>query len=143
MTLADFIAQHNVTAKAERRTHNPNMPHAAPGMHHWCVFLRRRTTEPEGLLGLPVSVSMPVPFSQKFERVEEPTIEEVLGRLASNARTIENCPTFEQWCSELGMDNDSRRAERTYETCKRQAALLKEFLGKQAYEDLLFDTERQ
>jgi hypothetical protein len=71
-----------------------------------------------------------------------PTADEVLDCLASDAASVDNASSFEDWASDFGYDTDSRKALRTYKTCERQAAKLKALLGDEAYEQLLFHTER-
>jgi hypothetical protein len=73
----------------------------------------------------------------------EPTVTEVLGCLASDASGVENAGgDFEEWCSEYGYDTDSRTAERIFKACQHQANRLKSFLGDEAFEQLLWHTER-
>lgn len=71
-----------------------------------------------------------------------PTLEEVLDCLASDAATVENTGVFEDWCAELGYDQDSRKAEKSFRESQDQAARLKKLLGEDQYRRLLFDTER-
>ncbi len=59
----------------------------------------------------------------------EPTVFEVMECLCSDAASIENALNFEDWCSELGNDPDSRRAEKTFLACQRIRDRLSSFLG--------------
>jgi hypothetical protein len=72
---------------------------------------------------------------------QEPTTEDVLNSLASDAAGIENARSFEAWCNHYGYDTDSRRAEKTFNVCERQAEKLKSFLGEELYKQYLFNTE--
>lgn len=81
-------------------------------------------------------------FSQGSAHKKPPTLEDVLDCLASDASTIENSSSFEDWASELGYEQDSRKAEKTYNFCLKQSQKLKEFLGLDLYNTLLWDTER-
>jgi hypothetical protein len=58
-----------------------------------------------------------------------PSAADVLECLLSDASTVESMSTFAEWCAELGYDEDSRRAERTYDAIKAQTARLRAFLG--------------
>lgn len=71
-----------------------------------------------------------------------PTLAEVLDCLASDAATVENARTFEEWASELGYDTDSREAYKTYKVTKRQTEKLRALLGPEWFDRLLWHTER-
>lgn len=81
-------------------------------------------------------------FSQGYGISGEPTAESVLNALASDSAGVENARSFEDWAYEYGYDIDSRKAEKLYKVCERQADKLKKFLGDDLYEALLWDTER-
>lgn len=81
-------------------------------------------------------------YSQGSAHTKNPTLPEVLDCLAMDASSVDNARNFEDWCSELGYDTDSRKAEGVYDACIAQAAELKRLLGK-AYPALLYETERQ
>lgn len=61
---------------------------------------------------------------------------------ASDAAGVENATSFEDWCEEYGYDTDSRCAERTFKACKHATERLKNFLGNDLYETLLWKIER-
>jgi hypothetical protein len=91
--LKAFIQQHRITMSAEWADRNPNIDSMPPGSRHWRCTLRcghRR---------------MVVYFSQGPAIEREPTVEDVLDGLASDAFG----GTFEDWCAELGYDSDSRK----------------------------------
>lgn len=71
-----------------------------------------------------------------------PDAESVLDCLASDAATVENARRFEEWAEELGYDPDSREAEKTFDVCVDAAKQLEDFLGRDAYNTLLWDIER-
>jgi hypothetical protein len=81
-------------------------------------------------------------FSQGSAHTENPTLADVLDCLASDASGYENACTFEDWASEYGYETDSRKAEKTFRAIKRQAEQLKRTLGEDAYQELLYNTER-
>jgi hypothetical protein len=71
-----------------------------------------------------------------------PTIADVLDAVAGDASMWENARDFADFCADLGYDTDSRKAERIYNECGEIAKKLRFFLGRQAYEELLWETER-
>jgi hypothetical protein len=48
---------------------------------------------------------------------------------------------FEEWAADLGYDPDSRKAEKLFKTCEKQAGRLRSFLGDDLYDRLLFDLD--
>lgn len=131
ITLDAFVQQHGLTMTCEPADSNPNMAaddrwnHDAS--HYRCVLKRGRR-------------SMTVPFSMGSAHTKPPRIDEVLNALASDSDGANEL--FESWCNELGYDSDSRKAEQIFNTCRRQAKRLRQFLGEQAYDQLLYGTER-
>jgi hypothetical protein len=81
-------------------------------------------------------------FSQGLGIHTEATMEDVLDCVASDASGYENARSFEDWANELGYDPDSRKVERIYRAVKRQAEQLKRTIGEDAYNELLWNTER-
>lgn len=69
----------------------------------------------------------------------EPTIEDVPECLLSDAASIENARSFEDWASDMGFDTDSRKAKKTYHDAKAQTEKLRHFLGDR-YESYLWYT---
>lgn len=59
---------------------------------------------------------------------KEPGAADVLSCLCSDAYAGEQ--TFEDFCSDMGMDQDSRKAERIWRACKAIAPKLRRFLGE-------------
>jgi len=57
-------------------------------------------------------------------------------------KRAEHSTDFADFCGEFGYDTDSRKAEGIYRACGRQAANLKRMLGEDAYNLLLWETER-
>lgn len=131
VSMTQFVADNNIRARTEEQTdHNPNMPESRD-MNHWRVTLRG----PHGRMSLV--------FSKGYgHNGAEPTPDEVLDCLASDAATVENTNSFEEWCCEFGFETDSRKAERAYRACVRQAESLKRILGPDLYNSLLWNTER-
>ena len=81
-------------------------------------------------------------FSQGSAHTQDPTLADVLDCLASDAAGYENSNDFTGWADDLGYDTDSRKAEKIWRAVKRQAEQLKRTIGEEAYNDLLWNTER-
>ena len=115
MTYPEFIAANRIKFSATRTDRNPHMDDGAD-MDHWrCVISRSGRR-------------MVLTFSKGFgHNGAEPELAEVLECLASDAIMADEL--FESWCASLGYDPDSRKAERTYKACRKQAASLRRVLG--------------
>ena len=96
---------------------------------HWRLIIRRGNKQ------------MTTYFSQGSAHTKEPTLSDILDCLASDASSIDNARSFEEWCGELGYDTDSRKAERIYNICVKQMESLNRLLGDD-FKTLLYDTER-
>jgi hypothetical protein len=130
MNMSDFILTSKVSMTAELVDRNPHMSDMPDGSTHWrCVFKRGKSR-------------LTIPFSMGPAHTREPEAADVLDCLASDSAGYENAQSFEDWCAEYGYDTDSRKAERIYRTCEAQADKLKAFLGPEAYDTLLWDTDR-
>jgi len=133
-TLKQFIADNNIKAIVYKADSNPNVDPKewGAGARHFKVRLTMGRD------------SMRVPFSQGSAHTEDPTAEDVLECLASDAAGIENAKgDFEEWCSEYGYDTDSRKAERTFHVCEEQAEKLKTFLGDDLYDEILWHIDQE
>lgn len=133
MNIQAFIRQHRLSMTVDYADTNPNMS----GDDEW-----RRTAHHYKCVLKCGRRQMTVPFSQGCAHTSEPTAADVLDCLASDAAGIENARSFEDWAGEYGYDTDSRKAERTFRTCERQAESLKRLVGPEAYETLLYSVER-
>lgn len=110
-----------VRMEAQKVKENPHQPdnHDAD---HWKLLLRRTGQ---------VRARMTIYFSMgSGYNGQEPTIDQVMKCLADDACTMENCgENFEEFCSNLGFDSDSRQAEKTFKATLHQTRRLKTFLG--------------
>ena len=61
--------------------------------------------------------------------LREPTAEDVLDCLLSDASTVDGCRGFEDWCTDLDHNADSIKALRLFESCRTQSGKLRKFLG--------------
>ena len=130
-TLNQFIAANGISMSADWADTNPNFTDPHPDMSHYkCVLSKDKPRR-----------SMTTYFSMGSALTREPSAADVLDCLASDSAGIGE--QFEDWAREYGYDPDSRKAERSYKTCQRQAKILLQFLGREQFEALLYDTERQ
>lgn len=130
MPLTEFIASAGITMTCKRTDDNPGMDDLG-GMDHWRCTLRA------GRSRMTLTFSMGSAHNGK-----EPTVEDVLDCLASDASGYANASEFDLWCQEYGYDGDSRKAERTFKAVRSQTQKLMQFLGESAFETLLWKTER-
>lgn len=138
VTIADFISGMHITMTAERTNSNPSMPDSS-NMDHWKCLLRWKLFSN----GKPIERRMTVYFSMGYgHNGKAPNAADVLDCLSSDAASIENSPDFESWASDFGYETDSRKAERAFKACEHQAKRLQNFLGEDAYQQLLWNTER-
>lgn len=72
---------------------------------------------------------MSVDFWQGQRCQGEPTAENVLECLLSDANGYESARDFEDFAAEYGYDTDSRKAERIYQQCGNIAKRLRKLLG--------------
>ena len=131
ITLEQFITEQQLEMSVRPVKRNPHMDVQMPRNFKCTItMVGRGHHEP-----------MTVYFSQGSAHKKSPTLAEVLNCLASDASGVDNARSFEEWASEYGYDLDSRKAERTYQICKKQAQDLKALLGQDAYNQLLYSTE--
>lgn len=88
---------------------------------------------PRGSMAYEVTLMMDgralvTPFHQGSAHKEPPTAADVLYCLILDLSCGEQ--SFEEFCSEMGADTDSRKAYATWETCSNMAPKVREFLGK-------------
>lgn len=78
---------------------------------------------------------MTVPFWTGQAITDDPTAKDVLECLLSDSESGDM--DFEEFCSDLGYDSDSRTAERTWKQCQRINKRLHRLLGDD-YETMLY-----
>ena len=124
MTPQQFVARAGVKLTAEYADSNPAMSSDWPGATHWKVRLTR--TNPRRTMTLVYTLGPAF--------VGEPKASDVIGCLVSTVGIIAD--TFEDFCSELGYDPDSRKAEDLYKRTKAQNRRTEAFLcGARITED--------
>jgi len=129
MNTKQFVNRYKVRMTADWADNNPNMPDMARGSSHWKCVLKQGGRQ------------LTVPFSQGPAHCSEPTAADVLDCLASDSANIFDY-SFEEWASELGYDPDSRKAERVFMACEKQAKGLMRLLGRDCFNGLVYETER-
>lgn len=65
----------------------------------------------------------------------EPTAAGVLACLLSDGGAVDE--TFDEWCANLGYDEDSRKALKTFKACQRAGKNVRKLLGDD-YEDFVY-----
>ena len=129
-TIEEFIEANNLTMKVERTISNPLMSDSRDAMSHWnCTIVNNAGKRSERTFTLV--------FSMGSAHKKPPTLADVLDCLASDASGYENAKTFEDWAGEYGYDTE------TFNAVRDQAAQLEKLLGRDQYEKLLWETERQ
>ena len=126
-TIRSFVEKHKIRMTADWADSNPNMD--SKDMNHFKCLLRRGPAR------------MTIYFSQGYGIRGEPDAAGVLDCLASDAASVDNAQSFEEWARDLGYEEDSR-AERTFKACESQAQKLRTFLGADLYAELLYKTDR-
>jgi hypothetical protein len=125
-TIKQFIKENNLTMKSEYADSNPNMPDSN-NMNHSKVTIKRKFKLNGNHLDTRYGFKqMTLYFSQGYGIQGEPTLESVLNCLISDSTCGE---TFQEFCDNLGYDNDSRKAEKTFNTILKQTSKLKKLLG--------------
>jgi hypothetical protein len=125
MNLAEFIAASRVSfaANPDRVRSNPNMSDS-DSMDNWRVTLEH------------AGRTYTLVYSKGYgHKGAPPTVHEVLDCLRSEA-TYPDMP-FEEWCRELGYDEDSRKAERAYQACVKQTEHTRRLIGDELWTDFL------
>jgi hypothetical protein len=128
-TMKAFVRKNKITIDSVMVGENPNFD-ADPKWqgYHYKVTLKYKKKQ------------MTIYFSMGIGLDHEPKAEEVLDCLSSDSSSVEN-NNFEDWCRDLGYDTNSRKAEKIYKICQKQAEKLEKFLGKELYKELLWNTE--
>lgn len=103
MNIQEFITKNNLKMTVKPRLANPLMD--GVGMDHWTVTIKGNNKR------------MSVAYSMgSGHKGKEPDLEGVLECLASDVSCSQY--TFSEFCSNLGYDEDSRKAEKIYLACK-------------------------
>jgi hypothetical protein len=124
-TIKQFINDNGLSMSCEYADSNPNMKDSQ-NMNHYKVTIKRRFKVFGNYLDSRYGFKqMTLNFSQGYGIIGEPTLESVLNCLISDSFCGEN---FQDFCDNLGYDNDSRKAEKTFQATLKQTSKLKKLL---------------
>lgn len=124
-TIESFIKEHSIEFACKRVDSRPDELMGERKMRHFHCRISRETR------------SFSFYFSQGSAHTEDPTLADVLDRMASDSSGFDSSQSFEEWAKEYGYDADSRKAEKTFRAVRRQSDQLKRVLGESAYKELL------
>lgn len=131
-SIEEFVKKHNITISCTHVYRNPYMMEFEGD--HWEVILTMPGKRTNRLMSY---------FSKGFgHKGKEPTAEEVLDCLASEASGYENAKQLKDWACEYGYDPNSKQTETIYRNVVRETTNLKQFLGNENYNKLLWNTEQ-
>ena len=122
MNIQEFIENKHINIKVKPRLFNPNID--SEDMDHWTVYLN------VGGRRMNFAYSMGSGHNGK-----EPDLEGVLECLASDVSCSQG--TFKEFCSDLGYNEDSRKAEKIYLACRRIKQGLVRLVGLSGIDELL------
>lgn len=172
MTIEQFIKEHGLTAETQRVPENPNSESEwAKDALHFHVTLVGKDKRRIMTFYYSVGSAHPemwakessnhtarhfAKIAREYPRTVDgvdatkklralypgPDLADMLDCLTSDASSIDNTHNFEEWAGELGFDEDSRKAERSYQATMTQSVALCNVLGRDAYSDLLDNVER-
>ena len=94
------------------------------GARHFRCFIKRK--------GCRVGCT----YSMGSALENDPKLEEFMHSVTLDARCVEGL-SFQDYCNEMGENNDSIKAYRVYLACKKMAEKLRVLLGQTAYNELL------
>ena len=131
-TIREFIeAEPKTTMKSRSVPERPDMDAWGGAAQHYTCTLERD------------GAKMVLYFSQGSALRSPPTAEDVLDCLASDAVGVCDARSFEEWASDYGYEEDSRKAEKTFRAAEKQTAKLRRFLGYADFDLLVSETERE
>jgi hypothetical protein len=132
ITIQEFVKTFVITSSAVKAKCNPNCADWEKATH-WHVSIWR----------MGVDLPLVVPFSQGLAHKEPPTVCDVLGCLAADARTYEEADgDFGQWAEDMsGGDEKPPSLWRTFNAIGRQTVALEKLLGVALYQKLLHHVE--
>ena len=132
--LALFILENGIKAQAVRITERAdgNQSDWDKEARHFSVTLTRGGN---GTGKGPQAGQMTIEYSQGSAHTKTPTAADVLDCLAMDSSG--DLSSFEDFCSEYGYDEDSRKAEALFKACQSIQIRFKKFLGHELYEELI------
>ena len=117
MTMTDFIKANSLSFRyTEVSPSKRRQQTFSVGARHFRCFVRRK--------GLTIGCT----YSMGSAHEDDPKLEDFLGCIALDARCADGV-SFQEYCDDIGDNNDSIKAYRTYLACKKMAEKLKLLLG--------------
>lgn len=139
-TYKEFAKREKIKLEWIQVACNPHMDDMPKySKHYVCILSRLAYADPTKMDEM-VLRSFEIHYSMGPGLKGKPTIEDLLDCVASESNSFSYNSSFEDWASEFGYDEDSRKAEQTYKVCKEQSEKLRDFLGSDLYWELLEET---
>lgn len=134
--LASFLAKYGIefkntsgpTHRLKRAKWEPHTAEDRESTHWQCRFTRVVDRK---------RLTFATPFTMGSAHTSPPIAGQVLHCLAMDCAGYENARNFDDWASEYGYEEDSRKAETIYRTIGEQVKELRAFLGRDGYAELL------
>lgn len=134
-TLAEFIQENGIESKAVPATCNPNFIDPNWKGFHWLVVLKMGTRTFQVFYSTGTGL-----VDKRTKQPLIPTAQDILNSVKLDSQCVEYS-TFEDWAQEFGYSSDSISAKKTYDICQEQRTKLRNFLGREAYNDLIENVE--
>lgn len=126
-TLATFIERNRLTLFARLVDTNPSMSDMPVGSTHWKCEIRQPSTHK----------SMTLHYSKGPGLGKAPpTLTDVLESVHADVSGFDGT-SFEDWCTECGFSDDSRKAEKTYNSICKEMVDLKRLLGDDGFKEFV------
>lgn len=132
ITIEEFISKHSLTMDYHKILCRSGQTDFGKGASHYAVTLHCKYPNDD----------MQIEYSMGSAHTRGPQIADVVDCLAMDSAGVDGNRSFEEWAGEYGYDEDSRKAEQTYNLCVKQRDQLVNLLGHDAYQELLYSTER-
>ena len=132
-TIKQFINNNGLTITSDYADSNPNMANS-DNMNHYKVTIKRKFKLNGNHLDTRYGFrQMTIPFSQGLAHTQSPKLDSVLDCLLTDSIGVDGV-IFEDFCSEFGYNEDSIKAKKVYEACKKNSKKLKNLLGSTYFE---------
>jgi hypothetical protein len=128
MNYKQFAEENHIKIRSERIGSRPDGL-MDQNMNHWRVTLQRGRQR------------MTLYYSMGYGLSGEPQVGDVLECLALDASMIDSSRGFEDWCRDLGFNEDSRKVWKMYKVTEKDRDKLYYFLGEGLYDELLWNVQ--
>lgn len=125
--IKQFVEDNKLSMTCTPVNQNPNNKDWTDA-NHWKCILSNGSEE------------MTTYFSMGLGLHGEPTTEDLINAIAMDSYHLDEA--FEDWCGNYGYDPlEDEKAKGIYEACIKNAEALKNLIGEDQFETLLYDTE--